>query len=201
MPAKFLFEFHLTIEQTSSTRLLEFQQLCQQYGGKAILIELATGVHTQQPMFSWLHSAPSFNEFQLHINHLCNIFAQANFPIIRQKVEIPAHDVTRFFQTHPQHIHQGYYEWHGKIHYATEQFETLKQFAQRYHAHLSKNQLYAQKNYRFLTIREYQQPILFYQNVEHLISALAYYPNLTCIKSQYEYCIYDTAIQLDKGWL
>ena len=59
---KIPFEIHLTISDLSTDRLPDFERLCRDMGGKAVLIELPVGVHTQQPMLSLVQAAETLDE-------------------------------------------------------------------------------------------------------------------------------------------
>ena len=49
-----LYEFHLTTRPLTPSETLRFTCLCRDLGGKAVLIALPEGVHTQQPMLSFV---------------------------------------------------------------------------------------------------------------------------------------------------
>ena len=173
-----LYEFHLTTRPLSAAESEAFADCCRQLGGKAVLIALPHGAHTQQPMLS-----------------------VRGFPIVRQKAEIPADCAAAFYRAHPQHP-AGYFEWHGKIRCDNEQIPTYQALYARHDARLSANTLRGQSGKRFLTLREhgdcngYQA---FQQKIARLIADLPFSGCL--LKQHHEYCVYDSRIALDAGWI
>lgn len=81
---KIPFEIHLTISDLSTDRLPDFERLCRDMGGKAVLIELPVGVHTQQPMLSLVQAAETLDEILAVIDELKGCFARAGFNTIRE---------------------------------------------------------------------------------------------------------------------
>ena len=105
----FIFEIHLTVDNLDNTKILEFETICQNMGGKAVLIELSKGKHQQQPMFSLVKKANHLNDILTIMDNLKQEFHQKGFTVIRKKVEIPAHYHSLFYQIHlyvPQPSHQ-----------------------------------------------------------------------------------------------
>ena len=84
------FEIHLTVDELTTDKLPDFEKLCQKLGGKAVLIELPVGAHTQQPMLSVIKSADKLDEILSYIDLLKDEFKNSRFKTIRHKIEIPA---------------------------------------------------------------------------------------------------------------
>ena len=141
-----LYEFHLTTHPLSAAESEAFADCCRQLGGKAVLIALPHGAHTQQPMLSFVCDENTWAAARQRMVRLADALAVRGFPIVRQKTEIPADCAAAFYCTHPQHP-AGYFEWHGKI----------------------------------------------------LIADLPFSGCL--LKQHHEYCVYDSRIALDAGWI
>ncbi len=159
---KIPFEIHLTISDLSTDRLPDFERLCRDMGGKAVLIELPVGVHTQQPMLSLVQAAETLDEILAVIDELKGCFARAGFNTIRHKVEIPADKLSLFQSQNPSANYQGYFEWHGKVRFLAFDDYILQdvcRIANQHNAHISQNALKGENNHRFITLRsqDYQE--------------------------------------------
>lgn len=213
----FIFEIHLTVDNLDNTKILEFETICQNMGGKAVLIELSKGKHQRQPMFSLVKKANHLNDILTIMDNLKQEFHQKGFTVIRKKVEIPAHYHSLFYQIHPTNNKYGYFEWHGKIKfYNNYTLQKIQEVAQNLNAHVSNNALKNQENYRFVTLRFKGDYVEFMDKVNHLITALNKIEDyifftddnqesykkvkLFVEKSQAEYCVYDNKLELDEGW-
>lgn len=201
----FTFEIHLTTAPLTTDQLLDFTELCQSLGGKAVLIDLPIGQHTQQPMFSVVKSADDFREILPLMGDYADLFAKIGFPIVRHKVEIPADTHALFFKHHHWHERDGYFEWHGKVQFEDNcDLQRLRQIATNLNAHVSKNALKDDKNHRFITLRhqgEYQDFLQRIDDVSHaIINENSQYYSIKLTKSQAEYCIYDDKLDLDDDW-
>lgn len=199
-----VFELHLTTTPIASDQLFAFTSLCQSVGGRAVLIDLPVGQHTQQPMLSMVSFVDEFDEILTLMDTLNTTFEQAGYPIVRRKVEIPAHKVGEFFERHPTHNHHGYFEWHGKVHFQDNAgLQELRNTATNHHAHVSKNALKDDKYHRFITIRHSDSYEHFFGRIGELVSDLLGSRSsgqLSLTKTQAEYCIYDDHLALDDGW-
>lgn len=196
------FELHLTTTPLTSDRLPAFTKLCESVGGKAVLIDLPIGQHTQQPMPTLTKFSDDFTKVVTLMQELGQTVTQAGFTIVRHKVEIPAREVGEFFTHHPQHEYQGYFEWHGKVKFHGNMgLQHLREVAKSHHAHISKNALKNDKNHRFITVRHDTYEV-FFQKIGELVSAVLSSPyyQLTLVKAQAEYCIYDDQLALDDDW-
>ncbi|WP_066800063.1 nucleotidyl transferase AbiEii/AbiGii toxin family protein [Moraxella oblonga] len=201
----YLFEIHLTVNELNNDKINDFENLCQNLGGKAILIELPMGEYTQQPMMTYVKKANNVTEILAEIDTLKPQFFNQGFEIIRTKIEIPADQYDEYITEFPNT--KGYFEWHGKVEfYKDNQGLQILRYAVEsldIPAHISKNALKHQQNIRFITYRNYDKNE-FYQGIEKIIDKLNRnilgkdYFNL--IKQQSEYCIYDDKLTLDDGW-
>lgn len=207
---KIPFEIHLTISDLSTDRLPDFERLCRDMGGKAVLIELPVGVHTQQPMLSLVQVAATLDEILAVIDELKACFAGVGFDTIRHKVEIPADKLSLFQSQNPSANYQGYFEWHGKVRFLAFDDHILQdvcRIANQHNAHISQNALKGENNHRFITLRS-QDYHKFCQAIDDITTKInqykAHHKETNVIgldKSQAEYCVYDDKLSLDDLWI
>ena len=196
-----LYEFHLTTHPLSAAESEAFADCCRQLGGKAVLIALPHGAHTQQPMLSFVCDEATWAAARQRMVRLADALAVRDFLIVRQKAEIPADCTTAFYRAHPQHP-VGYFEWHGKIRCDDEQIPAYQALCARHNARLSANTLRGQSGKRFLTLRAHADCSgyqAFQQKITRLIADLPFSGCL--LKQHHEYCVYDSRIVLDAGWI
>jgi hypothetical protein len=91
-----------------------------------------------------------------------------------------------------------YYEWHGKIGYVPG--EALSRVCEKHGVHLSRNALKGEGETRFVTLREYGGREVFEMRVRELVADLGR-EGWPVIKEVSEFCVYDSNVLLDKGWL
>jgi hypothetical protein len=187
-----LYELHLTVEALYRDDLQPFESLCGTLGGKALVIELQEGVHSTQPMFSTTYHAHSTEDAIQQAEELGVAFKAKNYSPIRYKLEVDA-----VYGKHKEH-NNGYYEWHGKV--VIEKAEDLLRLCKRHGAHLSLNALKNSEDSRFVTLREYGTFETFHKRLDELKNTLSS-SGFAVLKQHHEYCVYDSKIALDDGWL
>lgn len=198
-PPTWLCEIHLTINDLPENQLTDFKRICKEIGGKAVLIELPHGQHTQQPMLSVIRETHDIAQIHQQIAIWTQTLAKHGWTVIRQKIELPADQAQAFQQHYPDT--QGYFEWHGKIKFEHLPPIYLMDFLTTIGARLSKNSLRNQQNTRFITIRHKGTYDEFVQRVAQCTAWLQPRTHtFQLIKSQYEWCFWDTHLDLDTGW-
>ena len=90
------------------------------------------------------------------------------------------------------------FEWHCKVEYIN--VISLQKLCDKYDAHLSKNALKNKKNTRFITLRETSSSEDFEKRIGQVVSELKK-GSWMIIKHESEYCIYDSNLVLDNGWI
>jgi hypothetical protein len=115
----------------------------------------------------------------------------------RTKIEIPA-DHAPDRTVLGAHGPTTYFEWHGKVAY--ERPDELLAVCLAHGAHLSHNALRNDLLTRFVTVRDYGRKAQFLARVERLAGALTA-GGWPLSKSQHEYCVYDSSVDSDIGWL
>ncbi|MDO1451734.1 hypothetical protein Q0590_36005 [Rhodocytophaga aerolata] len=191
------FEIHITTKDLPKTKIDLFVNICVQNGGKPLLIELYQGECISQPMFSKVIYSDNLNTVMAQASNYTHLLHQYGFQTKRIKTEIPASCVDTV-QIPTQPGFTPYFEWHGKI--EVNRIDQLLELCSSYKAHLSRNSLKDEKQTRFLTLREYGSKEIFQERIDAVVSRLAQ-GGWQVLKQQSEYCLSDTNIDLDKGWL
>jgi hypothetical protein len=177
-------------------RLADFEAACTQLQAKPLLIELARGANTTQPMLGKVVHLPTLAA--------ALATAEADAAYLRQYQLLPSRVK---IETAVAHKHLAtpaagaafapYFEWHGKVAY--EQAAALLKVCQQHRAHLSANSLRGQPTTRFVTLREYGSRAAFEARVAPLVADLQ--PRWPLLKQESECCLYDSNTALDTGWL
>lgn len=184
------FQFHITVGSLrNEAEIHNFSSLCATENVKPLLIVLEKGDYIHQPMFTKVIEAPDFSIAQQQINQVIDTFVKNGFSIVRVKAEIPAEDYV--FQP-PVGDFTPYFEWHCKVLLT----EAVKPVCLQHQAHLSLNSL---DETRFVTIREYGSKELFDSRTKACLESLTE-KAVPVLKEKFEYCIYDSKTDLDKGW-
>ena len=189
-------ELHLTTGPLAPAALPGFEALCQQVGGKALLIELARGEHCQQPMLSLVTTATAAAGLA-QAWQLARQFGAAGYAVRRIKLEVPAWGATLVRQP-ASTTGRPYYEWHGRVG-ATREIE-LRVWCELHGAHLSINALRQRPDVRFVTLREFGSAACFARRVAGVRNGLASH-GWELAKQQAEFCFFDSQVSLDAGWL
>ena len=194
---KIIFQFHVTIQDLPKEKKEDFISLCIKNQVKPLLIVLPEGDYLKQPMFTKLIKSTSFKTALFWVEQTIEHFETAGFSIARIKAEVFSHD-SNLFQSMDYKNFQPYYEWHCKVKIENE--EETEQLCKKYNAHLSANSLEEDGKTKYITIREYNSEELFYKAVNQFYEILLEKNIVTIIKQKFEYCIYDSRLELDKGW-
>jgi hypothetical protein len=194
---KLLFEVHLTTRNLSEVELQAFESFCAYIGAKPLVIELSNGEHYRQPMISKVFRCDHPSQIYTHVDELTAAFKQADFPITRVKIEVPLEIIREVKDLFPDFT-QTYFEWHGKL--QDDRLDALWRKCAAHNAHLSRNALKNDPHRRFVTVRDYESLTVFKERVQELKAALQE-ENWIFSKEEFEYCIYDSNVALDKGWI
>ena len=191
-----LFELHITTHDLSAADVERFIACCVQLEAKPMLIELARGAYAHQPMLSKVLKVQTLTDAVVAARKMCETLRKNNIAVRRLKIEIPSAD-----SHEPVGIGAGftpYFEWHGKVPYTHP--KALQALCLKHTAHLSRNALKNETGTRFVTLREFGTKETFEGRTHQLIQALET-EGWPVTKQQSEYCIYDTNVDLDNGWL
>jgi hypothetical protein len=193
LKARIPFEVHITIEDLLKGEEQTFIKFCKKQNAKPLLIELDRGEFVKQPMYSKVIHSVSLEEVLNLITEDKKIFDEHNLKVRRVKIEIPFND-SHLIDTGN---FPAYFEWHGKVIYQNS--KSLLQLCKEHKAHLSSNALKEDNSTRFVTLRENDKE-KYKQRVDTLIEDLKS-GGWNISKNEWEFCIYDTNILLDNGWL
>lgn len=191
------FQFHITIHDLAKEKKEDFLVLCAKEQVKPLLIVLPEGNYLKQPMFTKLIKSTSFETALSLAEQTAKNFEKSGFSVARIKAEVFSQESNLFQSMNFQNF-QPYYEWHCKV--KIEKEEETEQLCKKYSAHLSANSLEEDGKTKYITIREYNSETLFYEAVECFHQILLEKKIVTILKQKFEYCIYDSRLELDKGW-
>jgi len=195
-----LFEAHITVDSS-----VGFKEVAHKLNIKPILIQLDNGANPTQPMSSSTHKG-TLGKVYNEVMDLANKLSKHNFKVLRVKIE-----ASPFNQEIPQtttealnHCPTNYFEHHALLVLNDRQcMDSINKVCRDYNAHLSQNRfkVFTEGCLKFLTIRNYK---LGRNEAEYMFSELLQsLDNInTKVKNSItEYCVYDSGIQLDYGWL
>lgn len=191
------FQFHITIHDLPKEKKEDFLSLCAREQVKPLLIVLPEGNYLKQPMFTKLIKSTNLETALPLAEQTAENFEKSGFSIARIKAEVFSQE-SNLFQSMKFKNFQPYYEWHCKV--KIEKEEETEQLCKKYSAHLSANSLEEDGKTKYITIREYDSEVLFYEAVERFHQILSEKKIVTILKQKFEYCIYDSRLELDKGW-
>ena len=190
-------ELHLTSSPLASQAISAFEQFCSSIQAKPIVIVLPQGQQQQQPMISKVVNCASKLELKQELKGLQEAFAEQGYSISRVKLEIPPWE-RKQAQDFVEEGQQPYFEWHGKI--QVEQEEQVGALIQKYGGRLSQNVLKRDPKAKFITLREYGTEEAIQQRIAAIKAQLTTL-GIVLLKEELEYCIFDSNIAVDKGWI
>lgn len=190
------FELHLTVNDLLTADIKHFVNCCTEQEAKPMMIELSRGTYIHQPMMNKIVIASSLQDALMEATMLSGILQTSGFPVKRLKIEVPADK----FEAVPDMSANftPYFEWHGKVMY--DNVSELLACCATHQVHLSLNALKQEQTTRFVTLREFGDINIFQQRVNRLTDALTE-GGWAVMKQQAEFCLYDTNLVLDGGWL
>ena len=201
------FEVHLTVLAPDKPRLVRFQEWCRIREYKCVWIVLARGEHVEQPMATWRRRDTNLTRVLEEAEHHARELKRDAIPVVRVKVEAAPHNdeiplVDADALAHPV---GNYFEHHVKLlRDKTAPCEALVRVCQRFGAHLSRNafrEAGAGQEERFVTIRSYS--VGWVSSEQQLRQLLVVLKGIgeQIIEYESEYCVYDSNLRLDAGWL
>lgn len=190
-------ELHITCHSLRLDEIEVFEGFCHSIECKPIVILLAEGEHQQQPMISKLLDCSTKKELKKEVAFIIEKFESNGYKPVRVKMEVPPWERKNAVAMMGKDK-GNYFEWHGKINIEAEQ--KIDSLLAECMGHLSKNVLKKNPLTKFITIRDYTAEQSITRKVNHLKRALLN-NNISLIKEELEYCIFDSNISLDKGWI
>ena len=190
------FQFHVTFENFDLDKDKCFIKLCLNESVKPLLIVLPKGNYVNQPMFTKLVTHSELENALSEAKQTINLFQSERYKLARVKAEIPPENAGKIEIASD---FAPYYEWHCKICLPNAKEESVvSKLCFELGEHLSRNFLDKDKGEKFVTVRD-NDKIQFNKKVQNLYENL-----LKCSieieKQKFEYCIFDTNLELDSGW-
>ena len=200
------FEVHLTVEISSDERMHKFRQWCQDRSLKAVEIVLDRGRHTHQPMATWRRAETTLEPVLDEANAFA-ADAAAHFEVTRVKIEaapdnegVPVSD-----EESSSRPRENYFEHHIKLlRTPGASADALTAAVTPHGAHVSRNAFRQRDDgraERFVTLRSYA--VGREASAGQLLRLLETLDSLgeEVVEFESEYCVYDSRIELDAGWL
>lgn len=201
------FEVHLTIHATTERVLEQFQSWCQNQNFKCVRIVLSRGDHAEQPMATWRRGNTNLPIVLEEAHRYADELNRANFSVVRVKIEaapfndeIPVGD-----EDADAHDPKNYFEHHVKlVRDSSASRKELLAVCEQHGAHLSRNAFHESEDgreERFVTLRTYEAGrTTSAQQLDLLMAALGELGE-EVVERESEYCVYDSNLDLDAGWL
>jgi hypothetical protein len=200
------FESHITTLAEGPAERRRFREVCRELDVKCVLIELSNGATPSQPMTARYHQG-AIGPVVEEVRSLCRRLRQEGFPITRVKLEAVASNagVPEQDDEAARFPASNYFEFHLKLALpAGIDLEPLRTCCDRHAARLSRNALKTEqdgRSERFVTLR---LPGIGRRSAFARLDALERdlgESGFPVVNRQREYTIFDSAEQLDAGWI
>ena len=200
------FEVHLTARADDPTAADRFAAWCHDRGLKCVRIVLARGTTADQPMATWRRPTTTLSAVLAEADRLAGDAARAGLTVTRTKVEIDPFgpDVPAADADAADHDPANYFEHHVKLRRSpAAPNDNLLAVCERHAAHLSRNAFRDDGDWqeRFVTQRAYRVGRATAAAQLDLLLAELRGLGETVVEHESEYCVYDTNLRLDAGWL
>jgi hypothetical protein len=200
------FEAHLTALADGPGEAERFAGWCRDRGLKCVRIVLARGHTVDQPMATWRRASTTLSAVVAEAQRLAGDAVAAGFVVVRAKVEADPRnaDVPVSDADTAGHDAENYFEHHVKLRRApAAPRDALLAACERHAVHLSRNAFRDGGDFeeRFVTQRAYGVGRV--TALARLALLLADLRELgeTVLEYESEYCMHDTNLRLDAGWL
>ena len=200
------FEVHLTV-QTDDIDASSFRSWCDEMNFKCVRIVLSRGAHVEQPMATWRRRDTEFAAVLKEAQQHAASAQAAGHDVVRLKIETPLGnaDVPQADEEASSREPMLYFEHHLKLQRRVETpTDRLRQVCEQHQSHLSRNafaRVDPATEHRFVTLRSYGVGAkTSTEQVDALLKELAEIDE-NVIEQESEYCVYDSNLDLDAGWL
>ncbi len=199
-----VFESHITVELTSGG-ISEFQNVANSLGLKPVLIQLSEGAVAIQPMTSRYLRGEITEVFSTVQKDAANL-TERGFKILRTRIEavITAEGIPQTQADVAQHPKNNYFEFHLK--YAVDPRDDeklLDSISRKYNAIFSSNALKPSSNglhTKFVTLRIYNSGRTEAEQTFNALRSELKMAGFVATSVLKEYSVYDSDINLDRGW-
>jgi hypothetical protein len=201
------FEVHVTVVVSDKPELVRFQEWCRAQGCKCAWIVLSRGLLAQQPMATWRRRNTILARVVQEAEQCMADLSRAGLSVVRVKVEVSPdnEEVPLLDEDAAAHGAGSYFEHHVKLlRDKAARREGLVRACEQCGAHLSRNALRETgdgREERFVTLRSCGVGLASSERkFQRLLAALQELGE-QIIDHESEYCVYDTNLGLDAGWL
>lgn len=201
------FEVHVTVHVPREEYLGRFRDWCAKRGLKCVHIVLSRGEQVRQPMATWRRGDTVLPAVLDEANRHAADLTHAGTAVSRVKIEAAPHneDVPVRDADAAAHAAENYFEHHVKLlRDQSAPREALVAACEPLGAHLSRNAFRrpaAGMEERFVTLRSYGVGrATSEQELARLLDTLMTLGEQV-IERESEYCVYDSNLELDAGWL
>jgi hypothetical protein len=199
-------ESHLTVDARDQEALGRFRAACARLEVKCVLIELSRGATRAQPMTNLVHHGTLAGALE-EARELAGELQRVGFPVLRLKIEASPdnQDVPRDDDEARRLPPENYFESHAKLTLAGDAAAgPLLAACAPHGAHLSSNafrDLGGGLVERFVTLRSYSVGRATAEDRLAGLLASLEAAGHTPSKVVREYCVLDSNLALDDGWL
>ncbi len=196
-----IFESHLTV--AAQTPIAEFSRTCDRLGVKCLHIVMpGHTAQADQPMTA-AHHQGTFGEVMRVVTDLAQELVRDGFQVTRVKLEaVGRHrDVPATDEAAAAASQQGYFEHHATVRLPAGFDEAaFSEQCRALGAYVSKNVL-KPADVRFLTLRQYRVGQPTADGRFEAVLDLVRERGLHLVNRAREYTVYDSAIEIDAGWM
>lgn len=200
------FEIHLTV-QTDDIDASSFRLWCDRLDFKCVRIVLSRGTHAEQPMATWRRRDSELPTVLKEAEEYAASARSDGHRVVRLKIETPLGNanVPQTDEESSSHDPMLYFEHHLKLQRRVgAPVDRLRQVCEQNQSHLSRNafaRVDPLTEHRFVTLRSYGVGAkTSVEQVNGLLKKLAAIGE-NVIEQESEYCVYDSNLDLDAGWL
>jgi hypothetical protein len=201
------FEVHVTVGLPEQDGWGSFHSWCTLHHCKSVHIILASGEHAEQPMATWRRSGATLPAVLSEARQIAAELQNDGFPPVRIKVEASTlnQNVPQSDEEAIGHATSNYFEHHVKLlRNRAAPCDGLMRACGKRFAHLSRNAWRERsqgKEERFVTLRSHRvgkgSSDRQLRELLDLLNAIGE----QVIEVESEYCVYDSNLDLDRGWL
>lgn len=201
------FEVHLTVSAPTAPARERFRGWCAGRGHKCVWIVLARGEHTEQPMATWRRGHTNLPVVRAEAEAQAAELTRTGLAVTRVKIEVaPTNsDVPQTDADATEHPSASYFEHHIKLLRRRDQpRDALLAVCGAFGAHLSRNAFRdapGEREERFVTLRAYALGAISADRTFRALLAALREAGEQVLEAESEYCVHDSAVALDAGWL
>lgn len=200
------FEVHLTVSAPTAAARERFRVWCAGRGHKCVWIVLARGEHAEQPMATWRRGSTTLPVVRAEAEARAAELARTGLAVTRVKIEVaPNNEDVPQTDADAAERPANYFEHHIKLLRRRDQpHDALLKVCDPFGAHLSRNAFRdapGEREERFVTLRTYDAGAASADRQFRALLAALRDAGEHVLEAESEYCVHDSAVALDAGWL